>query len=235
MTLNIVIAPVVVTDMIFVAYGGHTGTATALQRQAAYAIAEGQAAQEIGTFLLPTTITGTYSWPPMGQPLKLEHDRLINVAGVTAIHEAGCDCADDSVEIAGCAWLLDAGNGVVDLRACGNTLKASCAGCGCAGEMGMPKQVRIVYTAGLPATAAADPRLLLGLVVAADLALEQIIDPSGAEGGMGDPGVNSFSTQGYSETRRPLAMTAFGASARANYAARMLSHFKFKGALKLGW
>ena len=235
MTLNIVTAPSILTDSIFVAYGGHTGTATAMQCQAAYSIAEAQAAQEIGTFVSPTTVTGTYTWPPMMQPLKLEHDRLVSVGGVTAIHEAGCDCADDSVEIAGCAWILDADNGVVDLRACGNTIKASCAGCGCGGEMGMPKQVRIVYTAGLPAAAAADPRLLLGLTTAADLALEQIIDPSGAEGGPGDPGVQSFGAQGYSETRTNLKMTAFGSSARANYAARMLSHFKFKGALKLGW
>jgi hypothetical protein len=235
MTLNIVTTPSILTDTIFADYGGHTGTATAAQCQAAYAIAEAQAAQEIGTFVSPTTVTGTYSWPPMGQPLKLEHSRLISVVSVTAIHEAGCDCAADSVEIEGCAWVLDPDNGVVDLRECGNTLKASCAGCGCGNEWGMPKQVRIVYWAGLPATAANDPRLLLGLVTAADLALEQMIDPSGAEGGPGDPGVQSFGTQGYSENRTPLKRGAFGSSARANYAAQMLSHFKFKGALKLGW
>lgn len=234
--LNIVTAPSILTDDIFVAYGGQTGTSTAAQRTAAYAIAEGQAAQEIGTFVAPTTVTGTYSWPPMGQPMKLEQDRLTSVASVTAIHEAGCDCANDSIEIVGCAWILDPDNGVVDLRECGNTAQANCAGCCCGGSVGgVPYQVRIVYTAGLPVGAASDPRLLLGLTTAADLALGQIIDPSGAEGGPGDPGVESYSTSGYTEKRTKLRMTAFGSSARANYAAKMMRHFKYKGALKLGW
>ncbi len=236
--LNIVTSPTILTDDIFVAYGGLTGTSTAAQRTAAYAIAEGQAAQEIGTFVAPTTVTGTYTWPPMGQPLKLKQDRLNSVASVAAIHEAGCNCADDSIEMSGCAWIIDADNGVVDLRQCGNTIKAQCAGCGCAGGTwgsGFPKQARIVYNAGLPVDAASDPRLLLGLVTVADLALQQMIDPSGAEGGPGDPGVKQYSAGGYSETRTPLRLTAFGSSARANYAASMLKPFKFYGALKLGW
>ena len=239
MMLNIVTAPAILTDDTFVQYGGQTGTSTVAQRTAAYAMAEGLAAQEIGTYPSPTTVTGTYSWPPLGQPLKLEHDRLTGVASVTAIHEAGCDCADDSVELEGCAWILDADNGVVDLRQCGNTLKAYCAGCctceGSAWGYGLPKQVRIVYTAGLPSGAASDPRLLMGLVTGADLMLQQMIDPSGAEGGPGDPGVQQYSTQGYSEQRTKLRETAFGYSARANYAAKMLRHFKYKGALKMGW
>jgi hypothetical protein len=230
--LNIVTAPAILTESIFVQYGGTTGTATSAQIQAALAMAEGLAAQEIGTFPSPTTVTGTYSWPPQGQPLKLEHDRLVSVSSVTAIHEAGCDCADDAVELEGCAWILDADNGVVDLRQCGNAVQAQCAGCSCSG---FPYQVRVVYTAGLPAGAASDPRLLMGLVTGADLMLQQMTDPAGAEGGPGDPGVQRYSTQGYSEERTKLKETAFGSSARANYAAKMLRHFKYKGALKLGW
>ena len=55
----------------------------------------------------------------------------------------------------------------------------------------------------------------------------------GAEGGPGDPQVESFSDTGYSEKRGGLRMTAFGGSPRANLAARMLAPLKFKGALKL--
>ncbi len=44
--------------------------------------------------------------------------------------------------------------------------------------------------------------------------------------------IKSFSDTGYSESRGGLRMTAFGGSARANYAANMLSAFKFKGMLK---
>ncbi len=233
--LNIISVPSILTDAIFTDFGGQTGTSTAAQRTAAYATAEGQAVTELGTLVSPTVVTGTYSWPPMGQPLQLEHTHLSGVAGVTAIHEAGCDCANDSIEIEGCAWIKDNDGGLVDLRACGNTIKASCGGCRCGGHSGRAFQVRIVYTAGLPTAAASDPRLLMALTTAADLALQQIIDPSGAEGGPGDPGVQSYSSLRYSEKRTPLRQTAFGSSARANYAADQLKEFKFNRALKLGW
>lgn len=235
--IPIVTTPAILTDDIFVAYGGLTGTTTVAQRQAAYSIAEGQAIQEIGTFLESTIVTGTHSWPPMSQPLQLPYTHVSVISSVVAIHDAGCNCADDSVEIDGCAWLLDGDGGLVSLRECGNTLKASCSGCSCGHYGAGPLQVRVVYTAGLPANAANDPRLLMGLVTAAQLALEQMTDPAAAEGGAGDPGIKSFSSLSYSETRADSSFkeTAFGSSARANYAAKMLRPFKFKRALKLGW
>lgn len=235
--INIVTAPAILSDATFVAYGGATGTTTSAQRQAAYAIAEGQAAQEIGTFVTPTTVTGTYSWPIMGKPLQLQHTHVSSVASVVAIHDAGCECADNAIEISGCAWLMDADGGLVSLRECGDTLRASCSGCGCGQQGVAPLQVRIVYTAGLPAGAASDPRLLLALATAADLALQQMTDPAGAEGGAGDPGIKSFGSLSYNETRADSSFreTAFGSSARANYAAKMIRPFKFKRALKLGW
>lgn len=235
--IPVVLTPVVLTDDIFVAYGGLTGTSTATQRQAAYGIAEGQAIQEIGTFLEPTIVTGTHSWPPMGQPLQLQFTHVSAVSSVVAIHDAGCDCADDSVEIDGCAWLLDGDGGLVSLRECGNTLKASCSGCGCGHYGAGPLQVRIVYTAGLPAGAATDPRLLAALVIAAGLALAQLTDPASAEGGAGMPGIKSFSSLSYSETRVDASVkeTAFGWSPQANYAAKLISAFRYKRALKLGW
>ncbi len=232
--LHIISTPSILNDILFHNLGGDIVISTGAQRQAAYAIAEGQAVQEIGTFLSPTRVTGTHTWPPQGQPLRLEYDRIRGIVSVTGVHDAGCDCADDAIELSGCAWIKDAEAGIIDVRECGDTLKASCAGCGC--RYGSPAfQVRVVYDAGLPTGAHVDPRLQLALVTAADLALQQIFDPTGAEGGPGDAGVQSFSSQGYSETRYPLRMTAFGASARANYAARMISPFKHKGAMKLGW
>jgi len=235
--IPIVTTPAILTDDIFVAYDGLTGTTTVAQRQAAYSIAEGQAIQEIGTFLESTIVTGTHSWPPMSQPLQLPYTHVSVISSVVAIHDAGCNCADDSVEIDGCAWLLDGDGGLVSLRECGNTLKASCSGCSCGHYGAGPLQVRVVYTAGLPANAANDPRLLMGLATAAQLALEQMTDPAAAEGGAGDPGIKSFSSLSYSETRADSSFkeTAFGSSARANYAAKMLRPFKFKRALKLGW
>lgn len=238
--INIVTTPRILTDDIFFSYvtaqGNATGTAD--QRQAAYAIAEGQAVSELGTFVAPTTITGTYPWPPMGQPLQLQHTQLSGVLGVTAIHDAGCDCAEDATEIAGCAWIMDADGGLVSLRECDNTAQGSCAGCQCGYGFGNgPLQARIAYTAGLPTGAALDPRLLMALSTAADLSLQQIVDMFGAEGGAGDPGIESYRSLSYSEKRTDASvrMTAFGNSARANYAASILRGLSFKRALKLGW
>lgn len=217
----------ILTDTIFTQYGGSIGNSSNAQRQAAYAIAESQAAEEIKTFVSPTVVTGTYSWPPLGQPLQLPYTHLNSVASITAIHPAGCNCANDAVEISGCAWILDYDGALISLRECG--------GCNC--SSGGALQVRIAATYGLPTGTANDPRLFMGLVTAADLVLQQMIDPMGAEGGAGDPGIKSFSSLSYSETRSDGSskMTAFGDSARANYAAKMLRGFKYHRAGKLGW
>lgn len=239
-TWHLVSAPSVLSDATFTAYGGHTGTSTPAQRTAAYAIAEGQAILEIGTFLVPTRVTGTFQWPVLASypvfdmRFHLPHTHVTAVHSLTTIHDAGCDCAEDATELTGCAWIMDGDNSVIDLRECGNTVKAACSGCSCGTAGNGPLQFRVVYTAGIPAgKVAASPQALMGLVVAADLALEQIVDPQGAEGGPGDPMIESFSDTGYSERRGGLRMTAFGGSARANYAANLLAALKFKGALKL--
>ena len=84
----------VLTDEIYLMFGGDRSTSNEFQRQAAYAIAEQQATLEIKTFLTPTIFTGTYSWPGDSR-LQLYHTHLNRVISVTAVHDAGCDCADD--------------------------------------------------------------------------------------------------------------------------------------------
>jgi hypothetical protein len=227
----------ILSDDIFVQYGGQTGTSTPAQRNAAYMIAEQGAIDEIGTFMVPTTVTGTFMWPRVNDyRMKLPIQRLISVDSVATIHEAGCNCADDSYELEGCAWVVDDNNGVIDLRECGNTIKAACSGCSCnEGRFyGFPYQVRIVYTAGFAeGMVASSPKALMGLVTAADIILEQILNPYDSPGGAGLPALKGFSDTGYSETYQSLKVTAFGGSARANFASEMLSSLKFKGVLKL--
>lgn len=223
----------ILTDNIFVTYGGQTGTSTVAQRNSAYQIAEQFAIEEIGTFLVPTTLTGTFAWPSYPERWQLPHTHVRSVSSLTTIHDAGCDCADDAVELSGCAWIVDYQAGTLDLRECGELVSGGGCQCNCRAE-GDPIQFRIIYEAGIQAgLVAANAPSLQGLVIAADLALEQIIDPSGAEAGPGDASIKSFSDTGYSETRQFLMMTAFGGSPRANYAARMLKPLKFKRALKL--
>lgn len=224
----------ILSDDVFVQYGGHTGTSTAAQRTAAYTIAERQARQYLGTFVEVTTVTGTFPWPLLhGVHMRLPHDRLAGVVSVTAVHEVGCNCATDASEYVGCAWVHDFDAAIIELRETATSISSGCS-CSCS-QAGGAIQARVVYNAGLPAEAHTDPAFLLGMVTAADLALEQMIDPAGAEGGPGDPGVQSFGAAGYTESRTPLKDTVFGSSARANYAARMLRPWKLKTGLKLGW
>ncbi len=225
----------VLTEQIFIDYGGQTGTATNAQVNAALQMGEQFAIQEIRTFLVPTSISGTFAWPADDR-LLLPHTHIRSVDSLTAIHEAGCDCADDQVEISGCAWILDYQAGIISLRECGGNVRTPSISCNCSypDAYGGRLLYQIVYEAGIQAgLVAANSSALMGLVTAADLALEQIVDPQGAEAGPGDASVSSFSDTGYSESRQFLLMTSFGGSPRANYAARMLQPLKYKRALKL--
>lgn len=225
----------VLTEAIFEDFGGQTGTTTQAQRNNAFQIAEQFAIEEINTFLVPTTISGTFAWPQHNLRFNLPHTHVRSVSSLTAIHEAGCDCAADQVELSGCAWVIDHRAGIVDLRQCGEQSGQPSIACGCSYRAnGEPLLYQIVYEAGIEAgRVAANASALMGLTVAAELALEQIVDPHASEGGPGDPSLTNFSDTGYSATRQFLLMTAFGGSPRANYAARMLSPLKFKRALRI--
>lgn len=225
-SLFMVTGSTILTDSIYTRYGGSmVSSSTPEQRQAAYQMAETFAALEIGTPLTPQSFTGIFQWWPNSR-LQLPHKRVQSVTTVTALHEVYCTA--DPVELSGHALIVDADNGVIDLRECNGT-----ASCGCAwaqGFRGCAGRVEITYIAGIPSgLAAAYPGVLQGLTIAADIALQQMIDCSPD----GDPMITSFSDSGYSETRQGLIMTAFGGSPRANYAARLFSPLKFKGALRL--
>lgn len=227
-SLFMVTGSTILDDSIYSRFGGQYAgePSTPQQRQAAYQMAETFAAQEIGTPLTPQSFTSIFSWWPNNR-LQLPHKRLQSVTTVTGLHELACGC--EPLELGGCAEIVDADNGVIDLKGCGGGASCVCAwATGYSG--GMPKRVEITYIAGIPSgLAAAYSGVLQGLTIAADLALQQILDCAPD----GDPMITNFSDSGYSETRQGLMMTAFGGSARANYAARMLSPLKFKGALRM--
>jgi hypothetical protein len=66
------INPIILTDPIFFDYGGHRGSSSPEQRQAAYWIAERTASEDINTYLLPTIVTGSYIYNPL-RDIILEH------------------------------------------------------------------------------------------------------------------------------------------------------------------
>lgn len=223
------LSPVILSDDIFFEYNPTLlTTGTASQRESAYIQSEQQMMQHLRTFLTPTTVTGTYLWPRTPTNIRLDHGYMISVDRIKVTSfEGECDC--DVIENSACAIIRE-GWGLIDARVTSHAVRASCAGCG----YGPYYQAIVTYTAGLPTGIAAnDKGLHHALAKISKINLVEMIDPGGNEGGPGDPGVEQWSSLGYSERRRKLKEYPFGASPEANYAARLVKHLKKIRALRL--
>lgn len=210
--------PLILTDAIYEAYGGNTGTATAAQRQAAYQMAEEQAWRDMDTFLLPVKVTGTFVYNPTHGALILDYTYISAVHRVEFIDTQEdvywSQNGTDNVYVS----LRDDTYGLVDLHyLVGN--------CHCATSVHpYPYQIRVVYTAGLPTGTANHPDVLLALTTYAQIILNEIIG-FGNES-PGDIGVQEFRNQQYSENRVYLFKTAWGSSPKAHLAQRLLTKFR---------
>jgi len=181
-----------------------------------------QATEEVGTFLLPVIVTGTFSWPIHTDHLVLPYAYVHRIMGVTLLDQQAYNSCDLD-EADGCAFVWNDTYGYIDPRRIEDV-------CQCA--YGVPYQLRIAWESGLPTGTANLPNALLALTMVAEINLNEIIDPSANEG-VGDIGIQEFSNQQYKESRKRLRNTAFGNSARANKAAQLLSNLRKKRALKL--
>ncbi len=215
-------SPIILDDAIYIQYGGETGTSTQAQRDAAYTIAEMLASSYLGTYLLPTAVTGTYSWPTkLGEAIVLDHGHVQSVEGVWVYSPSTYTSCEVSVS-EGCVFMISDTYGYLYVK----QIQPSCGGAY------PPYQAKIAYTAGLPTGSATLPTMLLALTMLADAEIKEITDPGALEGGGGDPGVQQWGDLSYQERRVALAITTFGASPRANKAARLLDTFKHKRALR---
>ena len=201
-------SPIILTDADFVVYGGETGASTAAQRNAAYLAAEKKATSFIGTFLLPTIVTGTYVFDPI-RNLATEYGYVQSINSVI-IRSRDFDSECSITETAACAYIRDDGYGILDV----NYISWYC---GCISPSNI-YQIEISYTAGLSAGVITQVDYLSYLVALADIFLKEISGDGGNEA-TGDIGVQSFSDEGYSEERFPLRNTSLGSSARANWIA----------------
>lgn len=208
-------SPIVLTDDIFVLYGGHTGSSVAAQRTAAYFISERMASTDIDTYFRPTIVTGTFVYTPP-RPIILEHGYISRVIDTRFLDqnedvyysEAGIDNGhvrllnDEVGEVEVYLWGYDA----------------------------LPYKVQLVYETGLPSGTAWRPDVLLGLVTYADIILNEI-QGYGNESS-GDVGVQQFKNQQYFENRVGLIRTVFGTSARAQFVHKLftdLRHYRWVG------
>lgn len=206
-------SPIILTDDIFIAYGGQTGTAPAAQRNAAYFIAEKHVTNYVGTFLLPTTVTGTYSY-------NGSNFVVTDYGYVHSVKSVVCQSIDSLTSCTlsdkdGCAFIFNDTFGYLNVSCANNQ-------CGCAG-WGQPYKYQIAYEAGLPTGTASQADILLALTVVAQETLNEMIYPHANESD-GARGVEKWSSLDYSETRKKLKRTALGQSARANFAAELLDN-----------
>ncbi|RMD59250.1 hypothetical protein D6833_11725 [Candidatus Parcubacteria bacterium] len=198
-------SPLILTDDRFVAYGGVTGTSTAAQRNAAYLMAEMLVSEELGTFLIPTTVTGTHMPHYLETTIHLDHThirdlrlvRLYNVKGTLLRTVSGSSYS---------AFLVDAERGTlfVDFR-----------------SYEYPLTVQAVYEAGLSTGTALQPNVLNVLSIVAGSVLNEMIG-YGNEA-PGDVGVQEFNDRDYRERRLGLIRSTLGQSARVQNALRLLA------------
>ncbi len=219
------LSPVVLTDEIFFSFVDNCFfTGTAAQRQAAYLWAEQKFNEFAGAPILETTITGTFHSPFPTTRFILPETWIRSISSVVAItRENRCNC--DLTRRDACGVMIDNQYGYIDMFKLQNVLKQVCGCCG--GNAIWPFQLEVVYTSGFATgTIANDTTLHSSLAMAAQINLNEIVDPAANEGGPGDPGIESYSTLGYSEKRRGAKDTPWGWSARANMVARNLRKYR---------
>lgn len=203
-------SPIILNDQIFVSNGGQTGTFTVAQRQAAYLIAEQQATNHVGTFLLPTIVTGTF---PYQARIITDYGYVHQVYAVNILsrNPYNSTCVLDSTSACVNIWS--------DTYA---YLDMGCISYACDCHTHLPYQVQIAYRAGLSTGTANQPAFLLALTMAAQISLNEMAYPSQNEG-TGDIGIEEFSSLGYREKRVKMVRNAFGSSAKANKIGQLIN------------
>ena len=209
---------IILTDDIFELYGGHLGDSLPAQRNVAYWLSEMTATNDIGTFLLPVKVTGTYAYNPAYKHVMTDYSYVHELHVVRFLDFEGT-----------CYWAITGTNnvyvsirddtyGIIDL----GYLSGNCA---CHGHGSpYPYKYQLIYTAGLPTGTANQPDVLMGLVTYAELMLNEIRGHGNES--PGDVGVQSFSNQQYMEVRTKLLQTTFGSSARANFVHRLFTRLR---------
>lgn len=211
-------APIILTDSIFIDYGGHVANSQPAQRTAMYRIAEMAASEDIDTLLLPTIVTGSWTFNPAWKRFMLDWGYISRVLLTRFIDEEENVYWSQTGTANIYVNLYSDTYGVVDID-------YMVRNCHCHSSVrAFPYTIQIAYEAGLPTGTSTQPDFLLGMVTYADLLLQEVIG-YGNEA-PGDIGVQQFSNQDYSERRVALMRTNFGTSARAQFASNLLNKYR---------
>lgn len=207
--------PQVLTDDIFLLYGGQTGTSSPAQREVAYTLAEEQMVEYINSYITPTVVTGTYLWRGHN-PLELDYGWIISVSQVS-LNSVKAECTISTAT--GCHAVRNAQYGYLDVG-----YLANCGGC--SGIVGLPPyNVTVVYESGLATGTYNSKSMLMALTLAAQLNLNEI-DVSLSNESFADGAIEFFINQRYHEKRLKNYHTAFGNSALAKRIALLARKFR---------
>lgn len=201
------------TDQIFDRFGGDATKGSSEQRKLAYLMAEEAASEDIGTLLLPTTVTSTFFYNPL-RYITLDYGYVNAVYSVAFLDVEGTTYFTSTGTMNLYTSLRDAEYGILDIhQIIGN--------CNCNhGLLGYPYQAQVSYNVGLPSGTSYHGKVLMALTTYSDIILNEMIG-YGNEA-PGDIGVQDYQNQAYRETRVGLLRTSFGTSARANFAHNLL-------------
>ena len=205
----------ILTDNVFVAYGGQTGTSTAAQRQSAYLLAEEQMTEHLMSFLLPTIISGT-SWYKGGTLFETEFGNVTRVLNFSSVNVEQLSPLTTSINT-GSVLVRNAEFGYLDVilpcdywNIYSNT---------------------VVYESGFSTGTSTSPTMLSALTLAAQINLNEW-DASLSNEGTADVGVQSFSNQSYAENRTKLLRTVFGNGAMAQRIASLTKKYRTKPVMR---
>lgn len=202
-------SPQILTDSIFLQYGGQTGTSTALQRTASYLMAEEQMTEHLSSFLVPTIITGSATYVN-GRRFSLEFGNIqrLLLVNIKMVYD---DNPLSTKIYTGTAIIREPQYGYIDIYA------PAMVGCFNSAE--------VVYESGLATGTYTQPLLLTALTMAAQIHLNEW-DVSLSNESTADAGVQMFANQSYSEQRTKLGTTIFGNSAMAQRIARLVKKYR---------
>lgn len=206
-------SPIILTDAIYQSFNGDLPKGTQYQRQYAYTIAEEIISEDLNTFLLPTNITGTFQYAPIGLMLDYGYvnyvswiklfsydDRMIyQTTGSNVLYLSDADKEYGRINLAAIPYICYQGGYA-------------------------PVKAQIAYNTGFPTGTANGYKFLMALTTYADIILNEMVG-YGNEA-PGDIGVQSYSNQQYRETRIGLFRTNLGSSPRAMFASRMLTNLR---------
>ena len=206
-------APQILTDSIFLLYGGQTGTSSQAQRSIAYTMAEEEVVEYLQAYLTPTVVTGTYFWRGKN-PLELDYGWITSVKRIS-INSVDWSNGCEVETVTGCYAVRNAQYGYLDV-----SYLLSCGGC--RGLVGYPPyNIQVAYETGLATGTYTSPRVLQALTLAAQIHLNEI-DVSLSNETTGDVGIEFFINQRYHEKRTKGFRTVFGDSAIARRIAKLI-------------